>query len=182
KAAACFFEIGLSGVLTFSAIWAMILDLLSGVAIEFSFLLRCNCLSAPDSRRPRGTIAVLPCERKHKRQKKPAKQGFSRSPADRFETLKCRELLVKESHGLDAAKIIFQRDVLVRRVRVLVRQAEAQQHAGNLECVVHLRDEGNRAALANEHRLLPKASLERVNCFLENRVRVGSDPRLASAQ
>src|SRR5271156_1152946 len=43
KDAACFFEIGFSGVLTLSAMWAIILDLLNGVAIEFSFLLRCNC-------------------------------------------------------------------------------------------------------------------------------------------
>src|SRR5580693_3931302 len=39
KAAACFLEIGLSGVLTLSAMWAMIFDLLNGVAIEFYFLL-----------------------------------------------------------------------------------------------------------------------------------------------
>src|SRR5271154_674258 len=39
KDAACFFEIGFSGVLTLSAMWAIILDLLNGVAIEFSFLL-----------------------------------------------------------------------------------------------------------------------------------------------
>src|SRR5271154_3922121 len=67
KAAACFLEIGFSGVLTLSAMWAMIFDLLNGVAIEFYFLLRCNCLSAPAFWMPRGTIAVLPVERKHKR-------------------------------------------------------------------------------------------------------------------
>src|SRR5579862_9201473 len=37
--AICFFDTGLSVVLTLSARWAMILDLLNGVAIEFSFLL-----------------------------------------------------------------------------------------------------------------------------------------------
>src|ERR1017187_10097540 len=47
KDAACFFEIGFLGVLTLSAMWAIIFDLLNGVAIEFSFLLRCNCLSVP---------------------------------------------------------------------------------------------------------------------------------------
>src|SRR5690348_5937379 len=43
KAAVCFFEIGFSLVLTLSAIWAMILDLLNGVAIDFNFLLKVNC-------------------------------------------------------------------------------------------------------------------------------------------
>jgi hypothetical protein len=42
--AACFFEIGFSGVLTLSAMWAMIFDLLNGVAIEFYFLLSVNAV------------------------------------------------------------------------------------------------------------------------------------------
>src|SRR5271169_5755196 len=64
KDAACFFEIGFSGVLTLSAMWAIILDLLNGVAIEFSFLLRCNCGPAPASGKAPRTITVLPGERK----------------------------------------------------------------------------------------------------------------------
>src|SRR5580704_7510779 len=44
KDAACFLEIGLSGVLTFSAMWAIIFDLLNGVAIEFYFLLSVNAV------------------------------------------------------------------------------------------------------------------------------------------
>jgi len=46
----------------------MILDLLNGVAIEFSFLLSgvtfVTGVSVPASLMPRGTIAVLPGERK----------------------------------------------------------------------------------------------------------------------
>jgi hypothetical protein len=65
KAATCFFDTGLSGVLTLSAMWAMILDLLNGVAIEFYFLLRLKLLyGRPGSGMPRCNIAVLPGERK----------------------------------------------------------------------------------------------------------------------
>jgi hypothetical protein len=45
--------------------WAMILDLLNGVAIEFYFLLRLKLLyGRPGSGMPRCNIAVLPGERK----------------------------------------------------------------------------------------------------------------------
>jgi hypothetical protein len=64
KATVCFFEIGFSVVLTLSAMWAMILDLLNGVAIDFNFLLKVNCVVVPGLGAA-GTIAVLPCERKH---------------------------------------------------------------------------------------------------------------------
>src|ERR1700691_3219280 len=79
-------------------------------------------------------------------------------PIDRDE-LQRGELLVEQSNRLDPAKIILQRQVFVRRVRVFVRQTEAQQHAGNLERVVHLRDERNRPALADEHRFFPESAL-----------------------
>src|SRR3984885_3161663 len=182
KAAACFFEIGLSGVLTLSAMWAIILDLLNGVAIEFSFLLRCNCRLAPASGMPPRTIAVLPGERKYKRLKKPAKSGLLHRTANRRLLLEGRELVVEKGDRLDAAKIIFKRDVLVRRVGVLVGQSEPEKHAGNLEGVVHLGHKGNRAALADKHCRLPESGFKGVNRLLENRMRVGRDPRLAQAE
>src|SRR5689334_21313412 len=64
KAAVCFFEIGLSVVLTLSAICAMILDLLNGVAIDFQFPPKSELRVVPGLGAA-GTIAVLPCERKH---------------------------------------------------------------------------------------------------------------------
>src|SRR5271167_1961044 len=66
KEAICFFDTGLSLVLTFSVMTAIILDLLSGFAIEFLFLLRSSCFWAPASRMPRATIAALENERKEK--------------------------------------------------------------------------------------------------------------------
>src|SRR5271156_2223856 len=77
KEAICFFDTGLSLVLTFSVMTAIILDLLSGFAIEFLFLLRSSCLWAPASRMPRATIAALGNERKEKCSKNPGKTHVS---------------------------------------------------------------------------------------------------------
>src|ERR1700676_5615781 len=63
--------------------------------------------------------------------------------------------------GFNPAVIVFKRNVLVRSVRVFIRQAEADQHAGNLEGVMHLGDEGDGAALANEDGFFPESLFER---------------------
>ena len=76
--------------------------------------------------------------------------------------------MVKVGDGFDAAEIIFQRDVFVGRVRVFVRQAEAEQDAGHFEGVVHLRDERDRAALANEDGAFAKSFFERALGDLKN--------------
>src|ERR1700688_2987099 len=51
--------------------------------------------------------------------------------------------------------------MLVGSVRVFVRQAEADKHAGYFEGVMHLRDERDGAAFANEDGFFPEAFLER---------------------
>src|SRR5579863_9581600 len=96
--------------------------------------------------------------------------------------LQLPQAFVKVSHGLDSAKIILQGDVFVGGVRVFVRQAESEQDAWNLERVMHLRDERNRPALADEHGALAEALLERIVRNLEKRVGVRSDPGFALAE
>src|SRR5579872_3068634 len=80
KVETCFLETGFSGVLILSARCAIILDLLRGLAIEFILPPQnCKCGSAPASGMPRGTIAVLPLERKGKTSKMADKTGVSHS-------------------------------------------------------------------------------------------------------
>jgi hypothetical protein len=57
-------DTGFSGVLTFSAMCAMILDLLSGFAIELLFPPRCNFFLGPAVPDALRTIAALSKERK----------------------------------------------------------------------------------------------------------------------
>ena len=68
---------------------------------------------------------------------------------------------VEVGYGFDAAEIIFQGQMFVGGVGVFVRQAEADQDAGHLEGVVHLGDEGNRAAFADEYGPLAEAFFQR---------------------
>src|SRR6185437_10834480 len=89
---------------------------------------------------------------------------------------------VKRRYGFYAAEIIFQRNMLVGRMRVFVGQTETKKDAGHFESVVHLRDKRNRAAFADEYRFFAKAFFERVNCLLENGMRIGCDPRLTHAE
>ena len=93
--------------------------------------------------------------------------------------LQTSQAFVKLGHGLDPAEIIFERDVFVGSMRVFVRQAEAEQDARHFECVMHLRDERNRSALADEHGALAKSLLKRIVRDFEERVRVRRDPRFA---
>src|SRR5258708_9643244 len=96
-------------------------------------------------------------------------------------SLQAAQTFVELRDGLDPAKIIFERDVLVRSVRVFVGQTEAQQDARHFECVVHLRDEWDRPALADKYGTLAESLLERAVRHFEKRMRVRRDPRLAAA-
>ncbi len=129
-----------------------------------------------------GTIATVAAERKSNLQKSPIKRAFPSRASFRAKNLLRGELLVEERDGLDSAEIIFQSDVFVGCVRVFVGQSEAQQHAGNFKCVVHLRDERNRTAFADENSFLAEAGFERVNRRLKNRMRVRRDPGFARAE
>ena len=84
--------------------------------------------------------------------------------------------------GFDAAEIIFQGEVFVGGMSVFVGQAEADQDAGHLEGVVHLRDERDRAAFADEDSLFAKAFFQRGLRFRENRSLIRSGPGFAGAE
>ncbi len=86
------------------------------------------------------------------------------------------------SDGLDAAVVIFESEMLVRRVRVFVGKPEADENARHFKRVVHLGDEWDRAAFPNEYSLFAEAFLQRGLGHLENRSLVGRDPGLAGAQ
>jgi hypothetical protein len=143
---------------------------------------------------PQGTIAKVKVERKRKQQKRLEKCGFLRraceKPAEtqavrtvqRRSRLKCGEIRVKVGDGFDAPEVILDSDVFVGSVGVFVRKAKPDQHAWNFECVMHLRDERNRAAFANEDSLFAKSFFEGALGDLENwRVERGY-PRLAGAK
>src|SRR5712692_5871962 len=99
-----------------------------------------------------------------------------------YEPLESGQIQVEVGDGLDAAEIVFERDVLVGSVSVLVGKAEAEQDAGNFEGVVHLGNKGNGAALADEYGLFAEASLQRRLRFLENGRVKGRGPGLAAAE
>src|SRR5260370_27746866 len=80
---------------------------------------------------------------------------------------------------IDTAKRMFEREGRVRSVRVFVRQTEPEQNARHLEGVVHLSDERDRPAFADEYRTLAEALLERPVRHLKERMGVRRDPRLA---
>src|ERR1700736_4324608 len=81
-----------------------------------------------------------------------------------------------------SAEIIFQGNVFVGSVRVFIWQSKAEEHAGNLESIVHLRDERDRTTLANKYRLLAKTLFERGLRLLENGSLKRRDPRFAGAE
>ena len=84
------------------------------------------------------------------------------------------QILVQIGDGLDPAEIILKREVLVGSVRVFVGQAETDQDARHFEGVVHLRDEGDGAAFADEHGFFAEALLQRRLGNMENRVVIGA--------
>src|SRR5277367_2637849 len=89
---------------------------------------------------------------------------------------------VEMGDGFDATEIVFEGQMFVGSVGVFVWEAEADEHAGNFEGVVHLRYEGDGTALANEDRFFPEAFFEGALRDLENwRVKRGN-PRFAGAQ
>jgi len=96
--------------------------------------------------------------------------------------LESGQVLIEMRYGLDAAEIIFEKEMFVRGVSVFIGQTEADEHAGNLESVRHLSDEGDGAAFADEHRFFLEAFLQSGLGFLKNRRVVGSGPGLAGAE
>ncbi len=103
----------------------MILDLLRGVAIEYLFLLRLYVRIGPGIRDAAGNYSRPFLRTQEKTRKIPDKMGLFHC-GNAPPPLKSSELLVKQRNGLDAAKIIFEGNVLIGCVSVLVGQAEAQ--------------------------------------------------------
>lgn len=96
--------------------------------------------------------------------------------------LKRGQIGVKVGDGFDAAEIVLQGDVLVGSVSVFIGETEADQNAGDLKGVVHLRDERDGATFADENSFLAEALFQCGLGLLENRIVVGSDPRFPHAQ
>src|SRR6058998_1843239 len=96
-------------------------------------------------------------------------------PKDQRFELQGGEIGVEVGDSLDAAKIIFQRDVLVRSMGVFIGQAEADQDARHFKSVIHLRYEGDGTALANENCFLAKPLFQSRLGLLENGIVIRSD-------
>src|SRR5208282_3490770 len=96
--------------------------------------------------------------------------------------LQGRQVLVEVSDSLDAAEVVLQENVFVGCVGVFIGQAEANQDTGNFKGVVHLRDEGNGAAFADEHGLLAETLLQGFLGNLENRRLISRNPGFAGAE
>jgi len=89
---------------------------------------------------------------------------------------------VEVGDGFDAGEVIFEGDVFVGGVGVFVGEAEAEEDAGDFEGVVHLGDEGDGAAFADEDGFFAKAFFEsRLRGFENGRVE-RRDPGLAFAE
>src|SRR5580704_18693638 len=86
------------------------------------------------------------------------------------------------SDCFDAAEVILQGEMFVGSMRVFVGEAEADEHARNFESVMHLRDEGDRAAFANEGCFFSEAFFEGGLSDFENGRVKWSYPGLASAE
>src|SRR5258708_22044251 len=68
-------------------------------------------------------------------------------------TLLPDQFLEEPDDRLDPAIEIRDVELLIRSVQVVVGQAKAHHHAGNLQYVLEIGDDGNRAAGANEYRV-----------------------------
>ena len=86
------------------------------------------------------------------------------------------------SDCLNAAEIVFERNVLIGRVSVFVGQTKTKQNARHFESVVHLCDERNGAAFAYENRLPAEAFLQSGLSFFEDGIGIRSDPGFPRAQ
>ena len=75
-----------------------------------------------------------------------------------FTSLLLSQLLEEAADGFDPVVEVRDVELLVGGVQVVVGKAEAHHHAGNLQHVLEVGDDGNRAAAADEDRFF----LERV--------------------
>src|SRR5947209_2183442 len=75
------------------------------------------------------------------------------------------QLLKKPNNRFNPAIKIRNMEFLVRRVQIVVGQSEAHHHAGNMQVLLDVGDNGNRSAAAHEDGLLAEDLL---HCFLRS--------------
>src|SRR5258707_8486069 len=105
-----------------------------------------------------------------------------RYKADCGTVLEGGQVLIEVGYGLDAAEIVLQIEMFVGGVGVFVGKAEAHEYAGDFKGVVHLGDEGNGAAFADEDGFFLKALFESGLGALEKGCMVRSGPGVAAAE
>src|SRR5437667_2474972 len=81
--------------------------------------------------------------------------------ADTAFSCRSAHLFEEQTDGLDAAVEIWDVELLVGSVQIVIWQAEAHHHAGNLQHVLKVGYDGNRATGADEDRLLLKDIVQR---------------------
>ena len=88
----------------------------------------------------------------------------------------CR-LLQKPDQRFDSQLEVLQVKLLVGRVQVVVRQAEAHHHAGQAEMPVKVAHNGDRSARADEDRVLAPHFVQRPRGRLDVRIVDGNQAR-----
>jgi hypothetical protein len=96
--------------------------------------------------------------------------------------LEGRQVLVEVGYGFNTAEIVFEIEMFVGGVGVFVGQAEADEDAGNFKGVIHLGDERDRAAFADEDGFFVEAFFESGLSALKNGRMVRGGPGLAGAE
>src|SRR3954468_18452547 len=77
------------------------------------------------------------------------------------------QLLKKSADRLNAAMKVRDVELLVGSMQIVVRQSEAHHHAGDLQHVLKVGDDRNRAARPDEHRILLEGVMQRLGCRLD---------------
>src|SRR5271165_908261 len=77
------------------------------------------------------------------------------------------QLLKEQTDRLDPAMEVRDVELLVGCVQVVVRQAEAHHHAGNLQLILEVSDDRDRAAGANEYRVFLERVVQRFRSRLD---------------
>src|SRR5439155_24189879 len=87
--------------------------------------------------------------------------------ADTAFSCRSAHLFEEQTDGLDAAVEIWDVELLVGSVQIVIWQAEAHHHAGHLQHVLKVGADGNRAASADEDRLLLRDTRQRFGSGLD---------------
>ncbi len=103
-------------------------------------------------------------------------------PTGRMPVLRLSELLKNCFVETDSAFEIFERKILVGRMRAAIGQREAHEQRLNPQNPAELRDDRDAAAFADERDVAIESFAQRaLRRFTEWRVRIGEIPRAAVA-